>query len=173
MLDGLTFVWNREGIERLLLRALLRQREESVAVLMVDIDRFKQINDTLGHAAGDEVLREVAARLTRAVRDQDSVGRYGGEEFVVCLSGAQTGPQASQIAERVRGQVSDTPVRTRGGEVSVTVSVGMAIGNPAQGHTAEALVEMADQAMYEAKRAGRDRVVVAGGLAADPEREAA
>jgi len=128
-----------------------------LAVLMIDIDHFKAVNDAYGHQAGDAVLKEVAARVSTTVRPYDSVGRYGGEEFLVILPGCDE-PRAQIVAERLCCVVSREVVHTSAAEISVTLSLGLALS--AQGETSERLVHAADRALYEAKRNGRNRVVV-------------
>jgi two-component system cell cycle response regulator len=132
---------------------------ESIAALMIDIDYFKRINDTHGHDVGDEVLREFAARLASNVRAIDLPCRYGGEEFTVLMPGASL-EAAQRVAERIRLHVAGSPFRVAGGEqlLSVTISIGVA-ASIGQGDTPEALVKRADEAVYEAKAAGRNRVI--------------
>ncbi|HET9769251.1 MAG TPA: GGDEF domain-containing protein, partial [Acidimicrobiia bacterium] len=128
---------------------------------MLDIDHFKAVNDTAGHAAGDAVLREVAARVRSTVRREDIPGRWGGEEFLLLLPylGAE-GVRA--LGERLRRCIGDRPVELGGGEViPVTVSLGGAVA--LEGEGPEGLVRRADAALYDAKRAGRNRVEVDGG----------
>jgi diguanylate cyclase (GGDEF)-like protein len=128
-----------------------------LAAVMADIDHFKSINDTRGHAVGDEVIREVARRLAQAVRATDILGRYGGEEFVLLLP--ETDDQAEILAERVRRSVADTPVRTAAGDLSITVSLGVALRDTDFG--VGALINRADMALYQAKNDGRNRVACA------------
>jgi diguanylate cyclase (GGDEF)-like protein len=129
-----------------------------VGVLMIDIDRFKALNDTYGHATGDEVLRAVAAALAGAVREDDVPARYGGEEFAVLLRNP-TPDMAVEIGERVREAVADLDLG-RFRVPGVTVSVGVAIGGRSD-RPIDELIADADRALYEAKRRGRDRVVAA------------
>ena len=157
--DALTGMLNRRLVLDILERELTRgQRLElPLAVLMIDIDHFKAVNDAYGHQAGDAVLKEVAARVSTTVRPYDSVGRYGGEEFLVILPGCDE-PRAQIVAERLCCVVSREVVHTSAAEISVTLSLGLALS--AQGETSERLVHAADRALYEAKRNGRNRVVV-------------
>jgi diguanylate cyclase (GGDEF)-like protein len=138
------------------------------ALLLVDIDRFKQVNDVYGHLAGDEVLVAVAATLWQQLGDRDVPGRYGGEEFVVLLPGAGTA-QACALAERVRTHVGAQTVHTDAGRLSVTVSVGVA-ALPGHGDGLFELLASADLALYRAKRLGRDRVCLppSGPCPSDP-----
>jgi diguanylate cyclase (GGDEF)-like protein len=132
-----------------------------MAALMLDLDRFKLVNDRYGHGAGDDVLREVARRIQATVREIDLPARYGGEEFAVLLP--ETGiEKAQEVAERIRLAVGSSPIGTRRGRLPVTLSAGVAVLDP-EGGDLGALFEAADAALYAAKAAGRDRVSVAGG----------
>ena len=155
--DALTGLWNRAAILEILDRESTRAAREGapLAVLIADVDHFKAVNDTSGHAAGDDVLREVATRLVRSVRPYDSVGRYGGEEFLFVLPHCEPS-EAAGVAERVRCAVSGEPIGIPQGTVSVTVSLGVAASRGI-GDT-DATVRAADAALYRAKDAGRDRV---------------
>ncbi|WP_018331406.1 GGDEF domain-containing protein [Actinomycetospora chiangmaiensis] len=141
-----------------------RRHHIGLAVLMVDLDNFKAVNDLHGHLAGDEVLRAVAAALSAEVRAYDAVGRFGGEEFVVLLSGVDT-TSASVAAERIRGRIGRLEVTVSGAGgghriQGLTASVGCVVSPTASGGVDE-LVGAADAALYAAKRAGRDRLVCA------------
>lgn len=159
--DSLTGVFNRRYVNAHLPRLLERaiDSHKPVSVLMFDIDHFKVVNDTYGHAIGDEVLREVSARASRNLRTFDLVARLGGEEFVVILPDTD-GEAALIVAERLRSRIADTPfaVSADRGEINVTVSIGISIGGRL-GDTAEGLVRRADEALYEAKRSGRNCVI--------------
>ncbi len=156
--DTLTGLTNRATFLFRVDDALCRQRRSgrSLAVVFVDLDRFKVINDMLGHAAGDEVLVGVAKRITTAVREVDTVGRLGGDEFVVLLEDCLGPEGAALTAERIR-QVLLEPIPAGGQEVHVTASLGVVIhgGGPT---SADELVGDSDRAMYRAKRNGRDRI---------------
>lgn len=155
--DVLTGLPNRRAFDEELAREVARAGRDAkpLAVVMLDVDRFKVVNDTHGHAAGDAVLREVAARAAAAVRAGDLVARIGGEEFVLLLHGADlTG--ALELAERVRVAVAATPVVAGDRRLAVTASLGCAVLAP--GEAPEALVARADARLYDAKRGGRDRV---------------
>ncbi len=159
--DPLTGLHNRRHLDRALRADLAsRPRTGRLAVLVVDVDHFKTVNDRFGHAAGDRVLTAVADTLTGAVREGDTAARLGGEEFVLVLPGAGRA-QALERAERVRRAVAAVRHPVDGGGVGVTVSIGVAVC-PADGTTAAALLEAADRALYTAKETGRDRVVAAG-----------
>jgi diguanylate cyclase (GGDEF)-like protein len=163
--DALTSLWNRGTILEVLDSAL--HHEDSAAVLLCDIDHFKGINDTYGHLVGDAVLRELSARLRDAVRGTDMIGRFGGEEFLVILNGC--GPaNLYERADRLRNSVSRSPLPSMAGEISFTVSIGaVALTRGETDNSAEAVLSRADTALYQAKREGRNRVVIAEGLIAD------
>jgi diguanylate cyclase (GGDEF)-like protein len=146
-MDPLTGVLNRGG----LVAAMRVQRHKQYSIAIMDVDYFKAVNDTFGHAVGDEVLIEVAATLRRSVRPGDLVARWGGEEFVVVLPGADV-PGALVVADRMRAQVEK--MVTRAGLVTASFGVASAVGNT---ETLEAVVGRADIALYAAKKAGRNR----------------
>src|SRR6266700_1087542 len=156
--DRLTSLWNRGAILDFLDREVARaKRAGSIGVLMVDIDHFKSVNDSYGHLAGDAVLKQVAQRLPHAVRSYDWVGRYGGEEFLVIISNCSADTVAI-CAERLRAGVAGEPMRIDGKELSVTVSVGAAMAVSGYGTPFEDLLQIADEALYRAKKNGRNRV---------------
>jgi diguanylate cyclase (GGDEF)-like protein len=142
--------------------------EQNLAVLFLDLDHFKRINDSLGHPAGDELLRSVAGRLTGCVREGDTVARLGGDEFMALLPGVGTEADAATVGRKILDAVR-VPVRLQGRELVVTASIGIAI-YPADGLETEALIRNADRAMYRAKECGRDRFELHGGAMrpADP-----
>ncbi|RME21235.1 MAG: GGDEF domain-containing protein [Deltaproteobacteria bacterium] len=159
-IDGLTGALNRRAF-------LARCREElhragrnrrPLCLVMLDLDHFKRINDTRGHAVGDLVLREAAARLRQRMRESDVLGRLGGEEFAVLLP--ETGlAEAREVAERLRRVLADSPIRARGVEVAITASFGVAPVDAADDDGVERALQDADTALYRAKEAGRNRVV--------------
>ena len=155
--DSLTGLKNRGMIFDLLSTEMSRCEREGgrCGVVMMDLDRFKNINDTYGHACGDTVLREAARRLSESVRPYDAVGRYGGEEFLVILPGCDAETSANQ-AERLRRVLAETPVVHGGHAIAITASFGVTEWR--SGHLPEALVNTADEALYKAKHAGRNRV---------------
>jgi len=160
--DGLTGLFNRHFLEIALDRELRRvvRKQKPVAMLMVDVDHFKKFNDTFGHEAGDHVLRQVAETLQRAVRSEDIVCRYGGEEFVLILPEMSL-ECAIEKAELLRHLVSEISLRFRSEELhEINVSVGVAI-YPQHAESAEQLLRAADRALYEAKHQGRNRIIVA------------
>jgi len=157
--DALTGTWNRAEVLEILEREVARSRREGwqVSVIMIDVDHFKQVNDTYGHLMGDAALREVTTRLTQSLRPYDIIGRYGGEEFLVVLGGCS--PRNAQVlAERLRELVASQPVSLAGDAVTVTISMGVAGWDPNECGDIQALLRAADVALYEAKRAGRNRV---------------
>lgn len=158
--DGLTGLLVRRTFRERLQEEVERAMRQSVPVtfLMVDLDHFKQVNDTYGHLVGDVVLREVAMLIRGSVREMDLIGRYGGEEFGVLLPAADR-ELGIQIAERIRRTVESAPIRAYDEEIHMTVSVGAALV-PLQASEAEELVEKADQAMYRAKEMGRNKTVL-------------
>ncbi len=159
--DSLTGVFNRRYVSAHLPRLLDRAADSNkpVSILMFDIDHFKRVNDTFGHDVGDEVLREVAVRSARNLRNFDLVARLGGEEFVVIMPDTD-GESALMVAERLRQRIGDAPfvISAPVGEITVTVSVGVAVGGRV-GDTVDTLIKRADEALYEAKRSGRNRVI--------------
>lgn len=166
--DPLTGLNNRRYMTNHLSSLVRRSSmgDDPVSVLVIDIDFFKRVNDTLGHDAGDEVLREFALRLATNVRAIDLPCRFGGEEFVVVMPGAGI-QDAARIAERLRMHVASTPFKISSSDepLSVTISVGVAT-TLGEGDTPDGLLKRADEAVYEAKRSGRNRVVVNHVLAA-------
>ncbi len=143
--------------------ALSRSEREGSqpAVLFIDIDHFKLVNDTLGHEAGDEVLRGVAERLTGAVRPADTVARLGGDEFVVLAEQVVNLDEARSVATRLRNAMAE-PLMLEAGPLQVTLSIGVTLGI-GRGEAPEALVQRADAAMYVAKQSGRDRIEIQAG----------
>jgi diguanylate cyclase (GGDEF)-like protein len=133
-----------------------------VTIVMADLDHFKTINDTFGHATGDFVLREAARRLKLGVRAYDSVGRLGGEEFIGVLPECDA-KVGLQVAQRLCKLISEGPVLTPAGKVPLTVSIGIASSDQFPGATAEDLMRAADSALYQAKHTGRARAVLATG----------
>jgi diguanylate cyclase (GGDEF)-like protein len=162
MLDSLTGVHNRRSLGEFLDREVDRAVRHSrpIAVVLIDVDFFKQVNDRHGHPGGDAVLREVADRLRRKARAEDLVSRYGGEEFAVAMP-ETTLAAAIAVAERFRGAIAESPFRFGTASFCLTVSIGAAAIEPGETKTADKLLNIADARMYEAKRAGRNRVIPA------------
>ncbi|MDE1146620.1 MAG: PleD family two-component system response regulator [Azospirillaceae bacterium] len=172
--DSLTGLFNRRYLSAHLPRLLDRggDNHKPVAALLFDIDHFKVVNDTYGHGVGDEVLKEVALRASRNLRNFDLVARLGGEEFVVVMPDTDLAAGVL-VAERLRRRIAETPfpVTADVGEITVTISVGVAVATGApdsRTETGDGLLRRADMALYEAKRAGRNRVVTDGGLEGTP-----
>jgi diguanylate cyclase (GGDEF)-like protein len=167
-LDGLTGIHNRSsGLTRLeqeYRRA--RHLERPIGLIMADIDRFKQINDTHGHLIGDSVIRRVAGLIEDSLRSDDFVMRYGGEEFLAVLPGAGS-DHLDRISERIRSRVESEAIAADGVEMALTLSLGFASSSdPAAGDDATTLVAQADEALLAAKRMGRNRVVAAAAVGA-------
>jgi diguanylate cyclase (GGDEF)-like protein len=160
--DPLTGLFNRRHMEEFLARELLRanRNHKPLVVFMIDLDHFKQFNDSFGHEAGDILLREVGALFSSRIRGGDVACRYGGEEFLIILTDANLNA-ARQRAETLKGQVRSLQVHHRGQTLrQVTVSIGVA-AYPDNGTSAQEMINAADKALYRAKTSGRDRIVVA------------
>ncbi|GGY04933.1 sensor domain-containing diguanylate cyclase [Paludibacterium paludis] len=159
--DGLTGLYNRRHFFELAEHAF-RQTLRSgfdLSVVMVDLDSFKRINDSLGHAAGDLVLREIAGVFRLVMRESDIVGRYGGEEFAVLMSSAGA-QEACRLAERLQNAVADSRIQWRDTAIQCTLSAGVAQYSPQCDASLDALIERADVALFEAKSRGRNCIVV-------------
>ncbi len=165
--DCLTQFFNRGALFEILGRELKRAQRESdpLALIMTDLDHFKEVNDRLGHAAGDAVLRETAKRMAACVRPYDAPCRYGGEEFVIVLPGC-TLEDAITRAEDIRAQVAATPIPVPEGSTHITCSVGVTATSGPAGFDPAALLREADEALYAAKNKGRNRVEVFAALPA-------
>jgi diguanylate cyclase (GGDEF)-like protein len=160
--DPLTGLLNRRAIYDVLAREMSRVSREGTALtaVMIDLDHFKEINDTHGHMVGDEVLREIARRLTDAVRSYDTVSRYGGEEFLLLMPDGDASMSRDRLL-RVHNAVCCEPIQFPGGEVSLTCSFGVSILFSDQSLTVEQFIDRADRALYDAKRTGRNRIAYA------------
>ena len=159
-LDGLTGLFNRNTFVELTERELVRaQRQGSAtAILLLDLDHFKRVNDTWGHPAGDAVLKNVAAVVTQSVRSTDLVGRLGGEEFIVLLPGT-TVIAARKLAEKVRARLEASPTQFEQTTIRTTASIGLAGTTAAEKRDFDSLYNDADKALYMAKQRGRNQVV--------------
>lgn len=156
--DELTGLANRRVVLDEIAREHSRHLRQggSFAIILVDLDHFKSVNDTRGHPTGDAVLKEVSRRMARSVRPYDTVGRYGGEEFIVVApSCGRSG--AIALAERILNSLRSAPVETDRGPLSFTVSCGIAISTAAKPLDPRELIHLADEALYRAKERGRDR----------------
>jgi len=157
--DSLTQLFSRAevlaGLERELARG--QRTEQPLAVILGDIDHFKAINDSQGHVAGDEALREVGKKLKSALRQYDLAGRYGGEEFLLVLPNCEL-TSATNRAEKIRELISQNPINTPVGSISITMSFGVTVAKAQPKLTSKELLHQADQALYRAKEHGRDRV---------------
>lgn len=157
--DALTGLLNRPAILNILEKEMVRASRENVnlGLAISDLDHFKRINDTYGHLAGDAVLQETAKRMSAAIRSYDSVGRYGGEEFLIIFVGCVHSDLVN-AAERIRKAICASPIIVPGGPLSITMSVGLVSVQPVAGKKADqqSVIRVADTALYEAKAAGRN-----------------
>ncbi len=160
LVDPLTRLWNRAGCSEFLVRQhhVAVQNREKFCIGMLDIDFFKKINDTYGHSAGDEVLREVARRILRGIRADDFACRMGGEEFLLVVSDPEA-TEALNIAQRVREAIRSSPIEAEGHAIRVTISMGLAYFDPASAVSPEEVIRLADAGLYRAKETGRDRII--------------
>lgn len=161
-IDALTFLYNRRVIVKELQDEVLRAEryKSQLSVSVVDVDRFKSVNDTYGHIAGDEVLRSLALQLKNHIRHPDAVGRYGGEEFLILLPSSDA-KAATEQASRLCRQVRELRIPIQGGSQSLSVTISLGIAQYQHGvDTWDTLLNRADNAMYKAKSSGRDRWVV-------------
>jgi len=158
--DGLTDLHNKRYLLEFLDRELARsaRHRRPLALLLFDIDRFKEINDTLGHLGGDYALRELAALVRRGIRKEELYARYGGEEFAIVLPEA-TWEEATAVAERIRESVASASFTYDANPFRLTISVGVATTVGDESMTPEELIRLADERLYQAKREGRNRVV--------------
>jgi two-component system, cell cycle response regulator len=155
--DFLTGVWNRAEILAFLQRELARAKRDGspVGIVLVDVDRFKNVNDKFGHETGDIVLKEIAKRLATSGREYDGVGSYGGEEFLLVIPACDLETTVRQ-ANQIRNLIATSPVSTPQEAISVTVSMGVTVAESST--DPESLLRHADTALYQAKRSGRNRV---------------
>ncbi|MBT8099590.1 MAG: GGDEF domain-containing protein [Gammaproteobacteria bacterium] len=156
--DPLTGLYNRRHVFEILRQELKRYERyrESFALILIDADHFKQVNDSYGHAVGDATLRFIADTCAGCVRETDVVGRFGGEEFIILLPHTNN-DEALIVAERIRLAMHNSDIDTRGGAAKVTLSLGVTEARPGNA-TFDDILKAADDALYEAKRDGRDRV---------------
>ena len=154
--DALTGLPNRELFQDRIQRSLLRAKREQkhFALMYMDLDKFKEANDTFGHAAGDCLLKEAALRITQCVRETDTVVRFGGDEFVVLLDAVENRNGAFGVAEKIRVELAK-PYEWQGNEIELSVSIGISVF-PQQGEQITQLIAAADEAMYKAKKRGKN-----------------
>jgi diguanylate cyclase (GGDEF)-like protein len=157
--DGLMGIWNRRAIFNLMHREfeVAARLGTTTGIMMLDLDHFKQVNDTFGHSAGDAVLTESARRLRLVLRSSDLIGRYGGEELLIVLPCCDA-DQIGQGAERVRAAIAEEPIVVDGQRIQITASIGTTVVGPAGSSEQQALA-VVDAALYEAKESGRNRAV--------------
>jgi len=162
-LDDLTGVLNRREFFNLGEKEIARtiQTDQPLSAILLDLDRFKQINDTYGHAVGDHALIEITRILRESLRQGEIIGRYGGDEFAILLPGSTRG-HAKQIAERLLEKLKNQSIPTKKGDVSITASMGIADLAQATKKNLDALLDLADQALYEAKHAGKQQFFIFG-----------
>lgn len=171
MIDPLTRVWNRRAGFHLLSEAIAeRPAGKNLAIGMIDVDYFKDINDTWGHQVGDEVLRRVARLIVSAMRDGDIVVRYGGDEFMLILQGVEEGTLAT-LANAIRDRVNEFPIKTRTAVIPISLTIGTALVAAGAGGDVEEVIKRADEALRELKGSRKRRAPVplqaaAGGVAA-------
>lgn len=161
MVDPLTNVWNRRGMDELLKREFLQAERDgvSVALMIIDIDNFKEINDSHGHSVGDLILKEVAQRIRSSVRPQDTIGRIGGDEFMVFL-GDCTKKTIETIAQRTLIRINGEPIAEDEFKVKVTLSIGVVLIDNVTDVDIQQIFVIADKALFEAKSAGRNQASI-------------
>lgn len=159
--DSLTKIYNRHHLLEKSMETMdtARKHKTNVSLLLLDLDKFKNVNDTYGHLAGDHTLAAFAQIAKKVIRKQDLFGRFGGEEFLILLPDSDL-EQAITIADRIRQQISSTPIVVEEGNIQVTVSIGV-VSTTAGKHTIDELIYFADMALYQAKNLGRNRYQVA------------
>ena len=158
--DALTGLYNRRHFDDRTRAELAyaKRHQLDVGFVMIDVDFFKRVNDTYGHAAGDVILKNVAATLARQLRTEDVIARVGGEEFAILLRGIST-DGARRLAERLRANVESLPILADGIPIAVTISAGCSALSETEDNSLKSLLSIADQRLYDAKRSGRNRVV--------------
>jgi len=158
--DKLTGIFNRAAIFEFLSKEVSRAKraKTSLGIILLDLDHFKKINDTYGHLAGDEVLKNASQLIQSAIRPYDRVGRYGGEEFIIILPDADI-EESTIVAERIRKSINNATITTSEGDLNVTVSLGVtAINKDYDKDNLDCIIKTADTALYTAKNSGRNRV---------------
>jgi two-component system cell cycle response regulator len=167
--DSLTGLWNRTAIIDILQKELSRSVRDGacVGVILADIDHFKRINDTFGHKAGDTVLRHATGIMQTSLRDYDSIGRYGGEEFLIVMPGCDLEAAAAR-AEAIRAELAGSQIPLERGKVSLSICMGVTTSSEHVVPDIDTLIQAADMAMYRAKKAGRNRVKTAARTVGEP-----
>ena len=155
--DSLTQVWNKRYLLETLARELKRRErtKRDLTLMVLDLDYFKNVNDTYGHLVGDELLRQTADRLKKTLREEDILARFGGEEFCIVLTETSEG-QAEACARRCLKAIAETPFSTAAGEIAATISIGIGIAKTPT--TCDQLIKQADDNLYKAKQLGRNRI---------------
>lgn len=158
--DALTGIFHRGAIMEFMQNSLKESRRKShpVCVIMMDLDHFKQVNDTYGHVAGDEVIQRAAQTIKSHLRDYDNVGRYGGEEFLIVLGDTNI-DDGQEVAERIKRGIGDLAFQFEESHFSITISAGIVCSDICEDLTEEQLIILADKALYQAKEQGRNRIV--------------
>lgn len=160
MVDPLTRLWNRDGLDfksRSMIAKCLADGDP-MSIMMIDIDCFKQINDSFGHQTGDEVIQEVARRLQNHLRDCDVIGRFGGDEFLIAMNRTKTTADTLEIAERILRKMAENPIVVDSYPIEVTLSIGVAFAQKVKGTGVDELIKLADDALYHSKSDGRNAV---------------
>jgi two-component system cell cycle response regulator len=162
--DALTGIYNRGAVIDILEKELVRHGRDHhpISIIFADLDHFKRTNDEYGHLAGDAVLREVTRRVSTVLRPYDSLGRYGGEELLIVLPACDSAG-AIEVAERIRTVVAAQPVATEFGSISSSLSIGVAVAYKETTFSSNDLIRLADDALYQAKASGRNRIELAKG----------
>ncbi len=160
LIDPLTRIWNRAGISELLVKEwdIATKNNESVGIIMADIDHFKLVNDTYGHPVGDEVIKHVAESFVTYVGPNGFVGRIGGEEFLIITAQTPSSEPLASLADRMRSLFENTPISTKSGDLSITLSFGAIEVYPHTSKSSEDYISQADKALYTAKQTGRNKV---------------
>lgn len=161
MIDPMTRLWNRSGINALLEKEMAEsiRQKKPLALVITDIDHFKKVNDTYGHPVGDAVITGAAKRLLDGLRNEDVIGRIGGEEFMIILTDANADALKATV-ERLRLSIEKTPIFYEGKDYNITMSFGATIFTPKDMKEADQKIKLADEALYVAKNAGRNKVEV-------------
>ncbi len=159
--DHLTDLFNRRHLDNILpmISATAKRRNEKIGFLLIDMDHFKQVNDTYGHKAGDTVLKTLSEILKKCTRNGDIIIRYGGEEFLVILQNIKNCNEAYLIAEKIRKEIQNTPIDIQGTVLNKTISIGVSV-YPNHCKEPKECIKLADEALYKAKKSGRNKIVI-------------